>query len=155
MGHAQVRDETVTAALYPVRDPSVKLLLLTRVSKLYAGSRGFGALHALVLVTRAGCETIQVYASRQDSSVERPVRWLAGFAKAGAEPGGEVTADIPVPLRRLAHWDTADGTWAVEPGEYQLAIGRSSRNLPLRTTITVSPAQASYDQHRSDGEQPG
>jgi Fibronectin type III-like domain len=34
-----------------------------------------------------GCETIQVYASRPDSAVERPVRWLAGFAKTEAPPG--------------------------------------------------------------------
>jgi beta-glucosidase len=82
---------------------------------------------------------IQVYASRQHSTVERPVKWLVGFAKAETEPGGEVATDIPVPLRRLTHWDTADVTWVVEPGEYQLAIGRSSRDLPLRTTVIVSP----------------
>jgi hypothetical protein len=33
-------------------------------------------------------------------------------------------------------WDTATGTWAVEPGEHQLAVGRSGRDLPL--TVTVS-----------------
>jgi beta-glucosidase len=88
---------------------------------------------------RTGGETLQVYASRRDSSVERPVRWLVGFAKATAEAGTEVTADIPVPLRRLAHWDTATAAWAVEPGEYQLAVGRSSRNLLLTTAVHVGP----------------
>jgi beta-glucosidase len=29
--------------------------------------------------TRPGREVVQVYASRPDSSVERPVKWLAGF----------------------------------------------------------------------------
>lgn len=87
---------------------------------------------------RAGCETIQVYASRQHSSVERPVRWLVGFTKVETGPGDEVTTDIPVPLRRLAYWNTADGTWAVEPGKYQLAIGRSSRDLPLRTAVIAT-----------------
>jgi len=85
--------------------------------------------------TRPGCETVQVYASRPDSAVERPVRWLAGFAKAEAPPGTEVLADIVVPLRRLAHWDTAARTWAIEPGDFQLHIGRSSRDLPLSVTV--------------------
>jgi beta-glucosidase len=88
---------------------------------------------------RTGCETIQVYASRQDSAVERPAKWLVGFAKAETGSGAEVTADIPVPLRSLAHWNTADGTWVVEPGEFQLWVGRSSRDLPLRTAVIVNP----------------
>jgi beta-glucosidase len=86
---------------------------------------------------RTGCETIQVYASRPDSAVERPLRWLAGFAKVEAGPGTEVTADIPVPVRSLAHWDTAGAAWAVEPGEYQLSVGRSSQDLPLTTEVIV------------------
>jgi beta-glucosidase len=88
---------------------------------------------------RPGCETIQVYASRPDSAVRRPVRWLAGFAKAEARAGAEVTADIAIPLRCLAHWDTATDRWIVEPGDYQLSIGRSSRDLPLPVTVTISP----------------
>jgi beta-glucosidase len=88
--------------------------------------------------SRQGCETIQVYASRPDSTVERPVRWLAGFAKAEAPPGTDVLADVIVPLRCLAYWDTAARTWAIEPGDFQLHIGRSSRDLPLQVTITAS-----------------
>jgi beta-glucosidase len=41
--------------------------------------------------TRPGLEVVQVYASRPDSAVERPTRWLAGFAAATANPGQEVT----------------------------------------------------------------
>jgi beta-glucosidase len=68
-------------------------------------------------------------------AVERPVWWLAGFAKAEAPPGTDVLAEIVVPLRRLAHWDTAVGTWAIEPGDFQLHIGRSSRDVPLAVTV--------------------
>ena len=87
-----------------------------------------------------GCETIQVYASRPDSAVERPARWLAGFAKVEAGPGAEVTADIPIPLPRLAHWDITERSWTIEPGDYLLSIGRSSRDLPMAVTVTISPA---------------
>jgi beta-glucosidase len=97
---------------------------------------------------RDGLETIQVYASRPASTVERPVRWLAGFTKAEAPAGAEVTADIAIPLRRLAHWDTATGRWEVEPGEFQVGIGRSSRDLSLSATVTVSPGTAIPDGSR-------
>jgi len=91
---------------------------------------------------RYGRETIQVYASRPASAVERPVRWLAGFAKAEAPAGAEVTAEIAIPLRRLAHWDTPAGTWVIEPGDYQLRVGGSSRDLALPVTITISPGDS-------------
>jgi beta-glucosidase len=83
-----------------------------------------------------GSETVQVYASRSDSAVERPVRWLAGFAKAAAAPGAEVTADIAISACCLAHWDTTSDGWVTEPGDYQLGVGRSSRDLTLSVTIT-------------------
>jgi beta-glucosidase len=88
---------------------------------------------------RFGRETIQVYASHRASSFERPVRWLVGFANAEAGPDAELITDIPVPLRGLAHWSTSARAWAVEPGSYQLAIGRSSRDLPLTTEVIIGP----------------
>src|SRR5439155_401938 len=36
--------------------------------------------------SRPGREVVQVYASRPDSAVERPAKWLAGFAAAFADP---------------------------------------------------------------------
>lgn len=98
---------------------------------------GDDAAHAVVRVTlrntgtRRGRETVQVYAARPGSAVERPVRWLAGFAVTEAGPGAEVTVSIPLPCARLAHWDTAAGAWAVEPGQFLLSVGRSSRDLRL------------------------
>lgn len=85
---------------------------------------------------RAGSEIMQVYASRP-GSVERPLRWLVGFTKVEADPGAEATADIPVALRSLAHWDIAGGKWSIETGPYELAVGRSSRDLPLSTRLVV------------------
>lgn len=78
--------------------------------------------------SRAGKQVVQVYAERADSMVERPVRWLVGFAAVHAEPGQSVAATIPVPQRRLAHWA---GEWAVESGEYTLRVGSSVEDLPL------------------------
>ncbi|WP_106815040.1 beta-glucosidase [Microbacterium timonense] len=77
---------------------------------------------------RAGKQVVQVYAERADSAVERPALWLVGFAVVHAEPGETITATVPVPARRLAHWD---GEWVVEPGAYTLRVGPSVADLPL------------------------
>ena len=77
---------------------------------------------------REGKQVVQVYAERVDSTVDRPARWLVGFAVVHAEPGRTVTAAVPVPARRLAHWA---GQWVVEPGAYTLRVGSSVADLPL------------------------
>lgn len=83
---------------------------------------------------RAGKQVVQVYAERPDSSVERAERWLVAFATVEAAPGETVTARIPVPARRLAHWA---GEWIVEPGAYTLRAGASVADLPLSAEWTI------------------
>jgi beta-glucosidase len=82
---------------------------------------------------RAGKQVVQVYASRPGSSVERPVRWLAGFAVVTAEPGESVDVPVEIAARSLRHW-TPDG-WAVEPGPFVLSSGPSAGDLPVSTTF--------------------
>lgn len=81
---------------------------------------------------RAGAETVQVYASFPGSTLDRPVRQLVGFRKVFLEAGTSAEVDIPLPDRNLASYDKESGQLVVQPGEYTLAIGTSSRSLPLQ-----------------------
>jgi beta-glucosidase len=92
--------------------------------------------------TRRGKEVVQVYASRDGGDVERPVRWLVGFATVEADPGEAVTATVTVPPRAFQHWDEEAGRWAVEPGTFRLAAGRSSAAQPVSTEITIEEGRA-------------
>jgi beta-glucosidase len=85
--------------------------------------------------SRPGREVVQVYASRPDSAVERPVKWLAGFAAVDADPGETVTVGILLPERAFQHW--ADGGWTLEAGTFALAAGSSSASLPLTGGVTL------------------
>jgi beta-glucosidase len=72
---------------------------------------------------RRGREVVQVYASKPGSAIERPPRWLAGFAIAEADPGEEVEVEVTIDPRAFQHWD---GGWQTEPGEFDLeATSRS------------------------------
>jgi beta-glucosidase len=84
---------------------------------------------------RRGREVVQVYASRPDSAVERPVKWLAGFAAVDADPGETVGFGILIPDRAFQHW-TGQG-WAIEPGSFVLAAGPSSASLPLTARVDL------------------
>jgi len=87
--------------------------------------------------SRRGREVVQVYATRDESAVERPVRWLVGYTTVHAEPEQEVSVEVPVPSRTLAHWDVEAHTFVVEPGSYRLEVGRSSRDIQASAVLTV------------------
>ncbi|KQS14832.1 beta-glucosidase [Curtobacterium sp. Leaf183] len=71
---------------------------------------------------RAGKQVVQVYASRATSSVDRPVRWLVGFAPVRLGAGESAEVSVTVPARAFAHWD---GAWVYEPGAVRLHVGTS------------------------------
>jgi beta-glucosidase len=86
---------------------------------------------------RRGREVVQIYLSRADSSLERPVRWLAGHTVIEAEPGEAVTVSVTVPARAVQHWSASEGRWSVEPGAFRVHAGRSAADLPLSAAFTV------------------
>jgi beta-glucosidase len=87
--------------------------------------------------SRAGRELVQIYLSRPDSSIERPVRWLAGYAAAQAEPGETATVTVTLQPRAVQHWSVSGHRWDTESGEFTLLAGRSAGDLPLTTTFVV------------------
>ena len=89
---------------------------------------------------RVGAEVVQVYASRADSGIERPPRWLAGFARVQARPGEEIAATVTVSARAFEHWDVDGRRWCAEPGTFRLAAGGSSAELPVAAEVTVVDA---------------
>uniref|UniRef100_UPI000594C1E4 glycoside hydrolase family 3 C-terminal domain-containing protein n=1 Tax=Nocardia concava TaxID=257281 RepID=UPI000594C1E4 len=82
---------------------------------------------------RPGRQVVQAYLSRENSAVDRPVRWLSGFAVVEAGAGESVTATIELPRRSFEHW--TDQGWAVEPGAFTLHVGTSVTALPLTADI--------------------
>ena len=84
--------------------------------------------------TRSGKHVVQVYAARSDSAVERPARWLVGFAEVTAQAGETTEIGVPVHGRDLAHWD---GRWRTEPGVFSLSVGASVADTPINLSVTV------------------
>ncbi|MET8979476.1 glycoside hydrolase family 3 C-terminal domain-containing protein [Streptomyces sp. NPDC004539] len=85
---------------------------------------------------RSGCEVVQVYVSDPSSSVDRPPRELKGFAKVRLEPGERRVVRLELDARAFAFWGPRG--WTVEPGRFDIAVGTSSRNLPLEATVTLA-----------------
>ncbi|MDR6687839.1 beta-glucosidase [Arthrobacter sp. 1088] len=71
--------------------------------------------------TRTGREVVQVYLERIGSAVERPVRWLAGYAGTHLAPAGTDSVEVRIPAKAFAHYD---GGWQFERGSFRLLVGR-------------------------------
>jgi beta-glucosidase len=80
--------------------------------------------------TRAGAEVVQLYIRDLVSSVTRPVKELKGFRKIWLEPGESATVSIAITPDLLKFYDI-DMNYVVEPGEFEIMVGNSSRDEDL------------------------
>ncbi|WP_017584905.1 glycoside hydrolase family 3 C-terminal domain-containing protein [Nocardiopsis ganjiahuensis] len=87
---------------------------------------------------RPGQEVAQLYTGVEQDHPTRPVRELRGFAKVALEPGESARIDLPLTGRDLSVWDAGDQRWSLAAGTYTVAVGASSRDLPLRAEITTA-----------------
>ena len=98
-----------------------------------------GSTQILVDVTntgkRAGTEVVQLYIRDVVSSATRPIKELKGFKKVWLKPGERTTVALDVTAAHLAFFDV-NMNYVVEPGDFELMIGNSSRNADL-TKLTL------------------
>ncbi|MFG2866762.1 beta-glucosidase [Streptomyces sp. NPDC048338] len=86
---------------------------------------------------RPGREVVQVYLAPQDDTVERPVRWLAGFASVEAGPGASVEAEIPLARRAFEIWDEEKSAWTFVAGTYEVRAAHSLGDTRLTATLEI------------------
>jgi beta-glucosidase len=86
---------------------------------------------------RRGKEVAQLYVGDPAASVARPPRELKSFAKVDLAPGDSETVTFRLDARDLSYWSGGASGWVLEPGQFALAVGASSRDLRLTTTIDV------------------
>ncbi|UKJ63717.1 glycoside hydrolase family 3 C-terminal domain-containing protein [Cellulosimicrobium cellulans] len=115
----------------------------------YADLRVLGSAHgpddvvrAQVTLTNTGTrparETVQVYVSDTVTSVTWAEKELKAYRKVALGPGESTVVDLEVPVADCTLVD-AQGRRVVEPGEFELRVGPSSReNALLRAPFIVT-----------------
>jgi beta-glucosidase len=93
-----------------------------------------GSTQVLVDVTntgkREGAEVVQLYIRDVVSTVTRPVKELKGFKKVWLKPGETTTVAIDITPASLKFFDI-DMKYVVEPGDFDIMVGTSSRDKDL------------------------
>jgi beta-glucosidase len=107
-----------------------------RLEQVHIGRGDSTRVSATVTNTgdRGGSEVVQMYIRDRVSSVTRPVKELKGFAKVFLEPGASTTVSLVITPESLALYDI-DMRYVVEPGEFEIMLGTSSRSEDLQTVM--------------------
>lgn len=85
----------------------------------------------------AGDEIVQMYIRDKVSSVTRPVKELKGFKRISLKPGETKTVTLEIKSEHLA-FHNIDMKYIVEPGEFEIMVGSSSRDEDLlKATLRV------------------
>jgi beta-glucosidase len=84
---------------------------------------------------REGREVVQAYLAGPAPGPGRPVRVLGAFGTVTAAPGAAATVTLTLPARTFARYDEHAGRWDWPPGQFTVAVGRSSRDLRLTTAV--------------------
>ena len=92
----------------------------------------------------AGKEVVQLYIHEQRTKIVRPEKELKAFAKVALQPGEENNVQFDLTKRDFAYYDVSIHDWAVNPGLFDILVGGSSRDLPLKQTIELKATLTRY-----------
>jgi len=96
------------------------------------------ATRVLVELTNSGRvtgdEVVQMYIRDKVSSATRPVKELKGFQRLTLAPGETKTVALDITPEHLAFYDI-DMNYVVEPGEFEIMVGNSSRDEDLQKVL--------------------
>ena len=85
----------------------------------------------------AGKEVVQVYVHDHNSSLERPVKELKGFAKVELQPGQTKTVTVILDFRAFAFYHPEHKQWITEDGEFDILIGASALDIRERLVVKL------------------
>jgi len=86
---------------------------------------------------RTGAEIAQVYVGMPENLGEPPKR-LVAWDKVSLEPGESTEVSLPLDPLHLSVFDADNDQWRVAPGDYEVFVGGSSRDMPLAEAFSIS-----------------
>ncbi|KAI3615437.1 beta-glucosidase [Moniliophthora roreri] len=86
-----------------------------------------------------GKESYQVYISPiSPSFTDRAKQELKGFGKLDIRSGATLVGKVVLDGRSITRYDTTEGAWVADKGEYAVLVGSSSRDIRLSSRFSVS-----------------
>lgn len=86
----------------------------------------------------AGAEVAQLYLGFPPIAEgnEPPIQ-LKGFRKVMLNPGESKTVELKLDSHSFSYWSVESHAWKIAPGTFQVMVGDSSANTPLKATVSI------------------
>lgn len=113
-----------------------------RFSRLKLSGNGRTATASFTLTNtgrRPGADVAQAYVA-YPAPLGEPPRQLKGYRKVFLDAGESRRVAIPLGTRAFSYWNSSKQAWAESRGCFGIAVGDSSRSLPLRGVIGIAGA---------------
>lgn len=85
----------------------------------------------------SGKEAVQFYIAPKKIEVNRPAKELKRYEKVSLATGEEKTVVIRLEPRDFSYYDVEKSDWRVSPGEYEILVGSSSRDIRLTKKVVI------------------
>lgn len=85
---------------------------------------------------RAGDEVVQLYVRPIDTKLDRPVQELKGFSRVALMPGESKSVNMSLNKDAFATYDDKKHAWIHPSGQYEIAIGSSSRDIKCSQSVS-------------------
>ena len=83
----------------------------------------------------AGSETVQMYLTDKEASVERPEKELKGFKKVFLQPGETKEVTLLIDQDDLSFYHPEKKTWMSEKGAFEVKVGNASDRILLTSAF--------------------
>lgn len=84
-----------------------------------------------------GKEIVELYISKQNSKIFRSKYELKGFEKTSLKPSETKTITITLNKDSFRYFNSETNAYQIEDGKYEIAIGKSSRDLVLKEIVNI------------------
>ena len=89
--------------------------------------------------SRPGAEVVELYVHDGHASVDRPVQELKGFQRVVLAAGETKSVHFTLDRSAMAFYSTAKKDWVAEPGQFDVLVGSSSRDIRMKSSFMLKP----------------
>ena len=87
-------------------------------------------------------EIVQLYIHDCETSIFRPEHELKGFTKLSLQKGETNIARFHLESDAFSFWDVGRNSWIVEPGDFEIRVAASSRDVRLKQIVSIYSGRA-------------
>lgn len=92
-----------------------------------------------------GDEIVQAYVSSPKEKAFKALRELKGFIKVHLKANETKTVNVDIDLEELKFWAPKENRFVLEAGEYNIQIGKNSRDIMLEKSIEIEGEEISSE----------